>query len=127
MDLLYSFAWNTTSHLNGSGNSSFQNEFPYWRIAMAERIILVIFVLFPIAIFLNITVLLTFVKTRSLRRPLNFMHIALILELFLIKYTGVTLGLPTFTVAVRYCTCLQLHSTLPLLVCISLHSQFCNS
>ena len=109
MELLSSDAWNS-SLSNVSSNGTYEDEFPYWKIAMAERIICVFFILFPIAIFFNFSVLLTFLKTSSLRRPLNMMHIALMVELFLVKYTDIFLGLGTFPDGVRFCICRELNN-----------------
>ena len=52
-----------------SGNGSIfedQEEFPYWQLAMAVRILLGVFVVLPVNIFLNVSVLFTFFNVKAL-------------------------------------------------------------
>ena len=71
--------WNNASvfddlDLNySSGNGSIledQEEFPYWQMAMAMRVLLV-FIMLPINIFLNVSVLVTFITDKALLKPIN--------------------------------------------------------
>ena len=93
---------------SGSGNYSIVDEFPYWRLAMAVRVVTVVFVYFPTAVFLNGSVLLAFIVTKKLHRSINLMHIALIIELFLVKYLGIFCGLLSFPNGIRFCICWDL-------------------
>ena len=110
MDLMPGSVTNISSldDFSGSGNYSIVDEFPYWRLAMAVRVVTVVFIYFPIAVFLNGSVLLAFILTKKLHRPINLMHIALIIELFLVKYLGIFCGLLSFPNGVRFCICWDL-------------------
>ena len=89
----------------GSGNSSLVEEFPYWKLAMAVRVIIVVFILIPLIIFFSGSVLFTFMVNKSLLKPINMVHILLISELFILKLVIIIVALFVFPDVVRYCIC----------------------
>ena len=93
-----------------SGNGSIfedEEEFPHWQVAMAVRVLLIVFVMLPINIFLNISVLITFFTHKSLLKPINMIHIVLVGELFVIKNTFIVVALFVFPNVIRYCVCID--------------------
>lgn len=86
-------------------NRSFDEEVPFWQVSMVMRIIFVFFILFPVSISLNGSVLITLLVTKSLHRPLNVVHISLTVELFFVKCLSLLLSVGLFPDAVRYCRC----------------------
>ena len=104
------FADSAMGEFFAPGNSTVGEEFPYWRLAMAVRVIMFVFFIVPLAIFFNTSILLTFIVTKKLHRPINLMHIALIIELFLVKYVGNIMATFTFPNQVRFCICWNLPS-----------------
>ena len=91
----------------GSGNGSLVEEFPYWQLAMAVRVIIVVFILIPLIVFFSGSVLLTFMVNKSLIKPINMVHILLISELLILKLVFIIVALFVFPDAVRYCVCLE--------------------
>ena len=85
-----------------------EGEFPYWQPVMALRIIVVVFLVIPLTLFLSGSVILTFMVTKALHRPVNLVHVSLLTELLLVKFAVQILGLFVFPDAVRYCICLEI-------------------
>ena len=102
-----------------SGNGSIfedHEEFPYWQLAVAVRVLLVVFMMLPINVFLNISVLATFFTDKSLLKPINMIHIVLVGELFIVKTATITGTMILFPNAIRYCDCIDLINNIYFLV-----------
>ena len=103
--------WNSDLDQNySSGNGSLfedQEEFPYWQLAMAVRVLLAVFIVLPINVFLNVSVLFTFFTDKSLLKPMNMIHVVLAGQLFLVKTATVLAVLFADPSAVRYCVCIN--------------------
>ena len=93
--------------ISGSANSSLVEEFPYWQLAMAVRVMTTVFILIPLIVFFNGSVLLTFIVNKSLHKPVNVVHVFVISELFIVKLVTITVALFVLSEAVRYCNCLE--------------------
>ena len=103
--------WNNVStftdqEIPTSLNNSVGEEFPYWQLATALRMIDVVVVIIPIIIFLNCSVLFTFIVNKALHKPLNLVHVTVITELFLTKLAIVIGALFLLPDAIRYCICI---------------------
>lgn len=91
----------------GSGNSSLIEEFPYWRLAMAIRLVVVVVIFIPIMVFFGTTVLFTFLSNKSLINPVNIVHMLLTAQLFFLKFTILVVAVILFPDAIRYCVCIE--------------------
>ena len=69
------------------------------------RIIVFVFFFIPLIVFLNCSVFLAFLVKKELRRPLNLVHMSLIVELFLVKLFLIIVGLFVYPDIVRFCIC----------------------
>ena len=101
--------WNLTSvgnqEISASGNISMEEEFPYWQLAMAVRIIVVVFIFIPLIVFFSCSVFFAFVVKKDLHRPLNVVHMSLIVELLLVKLSFIITSFFVSPGIVRYCIC----------------------
>ena len=91
----------------GSGNSSLIEDFPYWRLAMAIRLVVVVVIFIPIMVFFGTTVLFTFLSNKSLINPVNIVHMLLTAQLFFLKFTILVVAVILFPDAIRYCVCIE--------------------
>ena len=66
------------SDFNTSANASSLGEFPYWSIALSYVLVTELFIYSPLALFINVSLLFTIMKSKSLRRPLNLIHFSLL-------------------------------------------------
>ena len=100
--------WNT-SYFNLTVNTTFDSdldEFPYWRATVATYILAVLLIALPIDVFFYGSFLLTFFTTKTLRKqPLNYVHMSILIEQFLIKVAVQILEIAFSTQAHRYCIC----------------------
>ena len=101
-----------TSSGSGSGSEELElTEFPFWRpivallIATSSLLDLLVLLVYG-------SILLTFAKTRSLHKPLNLVHVSLLITAVILRlyiFVSVIIYLPP---AVRYC-CLLYTSPSP--------------
>ena len=96
------------SSFNQTLNTSFDStlgEFSHWRVTTA--IILISRLLFsvPITLLINTSILVTILKTKLLRRPLNLIHLSLLTVNCLILIPDVILTSTFIPTILRYCEC----------------------
>ena len=92
----------------GSLNESTElGEFTHWKSTTA--IVLVSRLLFsaPLSLFVNLSIIVTIFKTKSLRRPLNLIHLSLLFLNCLIIIPDVITTCVFIPVVLRYCECDQ--------------------
>ena len=107
------------SSFNQTLNTNFDStlgEFSRWRVTMA--IILISRLLFsvPITLLINTSILVTILKTKSLRRSLNLIHLSLLTVNCLILIPDVILTSTFIPTVLRYCECLNILSSVYVLV-----------
>ena len=93
------------SAINSSMNASTLGEFPYWRIALSYLLVTELFIYSLIALFINASLLLTILKTKSLHKPLNLIHLSLLsLNCLIIIPHAITtcIYIPPM---IRFCNC----------------------
>ena len=99
VDMLNSSAFNT------SVNASTLGEFPYWRAALSYILVTELFIYSPLALFINASLLLTILKTKSLRKPLNLIHLSLLFLNCLIIVPDAIATCVYVPPVIRFCHC----------------------
>ena len=100
---------------SSSYNTTFDStlgEFSHWKLTTA--IILVSRLLFsvPITLLINTSIVVTILKTKSLRRPLNLIHLSLLSVNCLILIPDIILTSTFIPTALRYCECSAISSSI---------------
>ena len=93
------------SAVNTSVNASTLGEFPHWRIALSYLLVSELFIYSPVALFVNSSLLLTILKTKSLHEPLNLIHLSLLSLNFSIIIPHATATCIYVPPVIRFCNC----------------------
>ena len=110
VDMLNSSAFNT------SANASTLGEFPHWRAALSYILVTELFIYSPLALFINASLLLTILKTKSLRKPLNLIHLSLLSLNCLIIVPDAIATCVYIPPVIRFCHCSKPASSVYFLV-----------
>ena len=94
-----------SSAFNTSMNASTLGEFPYWRAALSYILVTELFIYSPLALFINASLLLTILKTKSLRKPLNLIHLSLLSLNCLIIIPDAIATCVYIPPVIRFCLC----------------------
>ena len=93
------------SDFNTSANASTLGEFPHWRVALSYILVTELFIYSPLALFINASLLLTILKTKSLRKPLNLIHLSLLSLNCLIIIPDAIATCVYIPPVIRFCHC----------------------
>lgn len=104
------------SDFNTSVNSSALGEFPYWGITLSYMLVTELFVYSPIALFINISLLVTILKTKALRKPLNLIHLSLLSLNCLIIIPDAIVTCVYIPPVIRFCHCPRAASSVYFLI-----------
>ena len=104
------------SDFNTSVNSSTLGEFPYWGITLSYMLVTELFVYSPIALFINISLLVTILKTKALRKPLNLIHLSLLSLNCLIIIPDAIVTCVYIPPVIRFCHCPRAASSVYFLI-----------
>ena len=86
-------------------------EFTFWKEAMAIILTSEMLLIFPVSLFLNISIVVTISKTKLLRKPLNLIHQSLLLLNCLIIVADIITTFFFVPRAIRFCECSQIASS----------------
>ena len=98
-------ALNNDSDFKTSVNASTLEEFPYWSIALSYVPVTELFIYSPLSLFINASLLLTILKTKSLRKPLNLIHLSLLSLNCLIIIPDAIVTCIYVPPVIRFCHC----------------------
>ena len=93
------------SDFNTSANVSTLGEFPYWSIALSYVLVTELFIYSPLALFINASLLFTLLKSKSLHRPLNLIHLSLLSLNCLIIIPDAIVTCVYIPPVIRFCHC----------------------
>ena len=91
-------------------NESTLEDFTNWKAATAVILISQLFLSLPISLFINLSIIFIIVKTKSLRRPLNLIHLSMLILNCLIALPDIITSINFVPNAVRSCECPRLTS-----------------
>ena len=94
-----------SSSFNVSANVSTLGEFPYWKEALSYILVTELFIYSPLALFINGSLLFTILKTKSLRKPLNLIHVSLLFLNCLIVLPDAIATCVYIPPVIRFCSC----------------------
>ena len=98
-------ALNNDSDFDSSVNASTLEEFPYWSIALSYVLVTELFIYSPLALFINASLLLSILKTKSLCKPLNLVHLSLLSLNCLIIIPDAIVTCIYIPPIIRFCNC----------------------
>ena len=93
------------SAISTSTNASTLGEFPYWRIVLSYLLITELFIYSPIALFINSSLFFAILKSKSLCRPLNLIHLSLLSLNCLIVIPHAMTTCVYIPPMIRFCSC----------------------
>ena len=100
---------------NGSSDLALE-EFSQWRLTTAITIINRLVLSVPISLFLNLSILVTIIKTKSLRTPINLIHLLLLSANCVVLIPDVILTSTFIPTVLRYCRCPAVASSIHLIM-----------
>ena len=104
------------SDFNTSANASTLGEFPYWSVSLSYVLVTELFIYSPLALFINASLLFTILKTKSLRRPLNLIHVSLLSLNCLIIIPDAIVTCVYIPPVIRFCQCSSAASSIFFLI-----------
>ena len=100
---------------NGSSGSAL-DEFSQWRLTTAITLVNRLALSVPISLFLNLSVIVTILKTKSLRTPINLIHLLLLSANCVVLIPDIILTSIFIPTVLRYCRCPAVPSSIHLLM-----------
>ena len=100
----------STPAVNLSINESTPGDFAHWEAATAIILISRLIFSVPVSLFINLTIIVTITKTKSLRKPLDLIHISMLTVNCLITVPDVITSVTYVPNAIRSCECPRLTS-----------------
>lgn len=106
------------SLINQSSNGTFDFtlEFPHWRLTTSIVLVTRLALSVPLTLLLNASILVTILKTESLRKPINVIHVLLLSANCVVIIPDVTLTSTFIPIVLRYCQCSAASSSIYLLM-----------
>ena len=108
-----------SSLVNESSNGTLESEleeFSQWKLTTAITLVNRLALSVPIYLFINASVLVTVLKTKSLRRPINLIHLLLLSANCAVLIPDVILTSTFIPTALRYCECSPISSSIYLIM-----------
>ena len=98
--------FSTDNGANGSHNgSTFSEELPFIETTIVVLIFSFVFLLALPTLFINLSLLIAFLKTKQLHKPLGVIHASLLVEILLNKLTITLISCSYYPSGLRYCVC----------------------
>lgn len=95
-----------------ASNDSITEEFTHWKVATAVFLTSQLLFIFPVSLFINISILVTISRTKLLRKPLNLIHQSLLLLNCLVISADIITASTFAPRAIRFCECSQSASSI---------------
>ena len=108
-----------SSFVNESSNTTIESEvdeFSQWKLTTAITLVNRLALSVPISLFINASVLVTILKKKSLRRPINLIHLLLLSANCAVLVPDVILTSTFIPTVLRYCECSPTSSSIYLIM-----------